>query len=1289
TGQRGGDAGHGINPIFNGTRSGTAGGNSLAFNYENNAFGGNFPSVVEQPTFVARQDGTAVEDTFNVPGGARGVVQSNPFSLEGISPDDEPTIYFNYFAETDGGNDRMRIYLLTENGAEHLIASNNTNRNGGLADDEFDDPLQAGIYNDEIDVDVQQLFHNTGTWRQARVPLGEFAGQSNLSLRIEFSTNGSTATTAPSIRAVSGDLLIEGEEIVIGGESFVIDLAPTLSVPSGVELATLYSDPQAVASVTIDGQIYVLNDGTRTIGPDEISVNLFANIGSGVTLADLTADQIAFEVAEAVRVNPPENAIVSGVNLSDLSDDPNVANLRNDLIFEATALPYQGGNLTINGTGRIGSIDPSSNVQTNLDDVDLLRVDVIAGTTIGIDVTFDVFSTLPPVVRFFDANGDEVATINNVVTGMVQYTSPVDGPVFIGISGPSNDAYDPRLPGSAAVGQTDSYSATIAINQTLEIFNDGNLVEFNGLTSVEASPSNLFNTTAQQDINGIPIRVSRFMTAAEVAEQARAAIATRFLNGDISDLPTAGASIRLPSLVVQDSGPFADEGERYGDQFGGGILAGIADNAHEGIYLDDFIIGFAERGEIATGSNPVNTPFVTDLRPQFPLPADPTSNLVTGSYQVEIRDGSEYINSETNTPFRTFDTNDRLTDSRTITARPADQLRDGVTFSIFDGRSTVTFEFDLVESGTGVTPGNVRVPFTLQAIEPGSEQIDPISGQIIPGSGTVRPQTAAEVAQSIVDAINRVDVQVLIDVPALRQSGVDGTTDARINLFGDVVVENQNGALANVEREILRGDDNRDREAQGVILVENSRFLFNQEYGLDISHDTTATVDGVVTNSALRYPRNLVELNTESLVPGVVVQSNVFSFNGTGGLQVTGIDPTLLESGSDPVPFERIVNNTFIGGSVTPGTSSPSGTFEGILFEQGLISFADAVASYVPDAGGGPPSFVHQVPDSAIGAPDGDGRGPEPADGTQAVSLGLGGSITLQFVDNLLTGSGDARPDLAIFEVGAVESVRVEISRDGLTFFDVGIVGGLSNLLDIDSAGFDQQDRFAFVRLTDLRQGDTTGASLGADIDAVGALSTVPVDTFTAGGNAITVAGNAAPALLNNVIANSEMGISVDPANTSLVMGGNTFYRNTTNVPQGVSLGEFPQVLADSESVFVAPAQLVFAPAAGSSIIDSSIDSLEDRPSLTTVKNPLGLPPSPILAPRFDVNGQLRVDDPDVETPSGLGERVFGDRGASDRGDLVGPRAVLLSPTAPNLGVDAGMVSVFGPAPAFFEIQLI
>ncbi|QDT08766.1 dockerin type I domain-containing protein [Planctomycetes bacterium K23_9] len=1298
------DPGHGINELDpNGAQSANGlddsyrrtdfglNNNSLAFNYERGNHGGNYASLAERPDQTPRTDGQNVASTYNFPGGAKGVLNSNQFSLEGYSANDKPVLYFNYFLETDVTRDRLRVYVVGADGSETLVASNSEFRQPGFLDDEFDDPdpFQG------IDVQVQQIFDGTGTWRQARVPLGDFAGQSGLGLRIEFTTNGTTQTfsdasaffgrSSPTIRTVAADSLVDGQTFQVNNEEFVIDFAPTLQVPSGSQLADLYSDPLQTSVLTIDGQDYLLNDGTRTATASQISINLLNNTVAGTTLSDLSSQEIATAIAEGVRLNPPPNPGISGFSFSDPEDDPASAG-RNDFIYEATSLPYSGGNLTITGTGRLGT-DPANGAVTHIDDVDLLRVNVTEGTTISTDVDFDFNTNSSAVIRYFDAEGNSLTNVQfDAATGAVQYTATSDGVIYIGISGTGNNVYDPRLPGTAAAGLVDSYSASISMDLSTAILTEDNAIELNGLTSLSASPSNLFTVTGANATVGNPVRVSRFMTSTQVAQQVQRAIANRFTSGDTTYIPSSGPTLTLAGFTLNDPGPFALPQDRYGDNFttdeipdpvNGDLAESSLNNEFEGVYLDDFIIGFAERGEVATASAVVDTAFITNGLLNISTPGDPASQLSTGTYQVEIRDASEYVETfGIPTAFRTFDTNDRLvSSSRSIVAKGAAQIQDGFSFSIFDGRSTVEFEFDLIESNTGVTPGRVQIPYTLLATDP--------------LTGVTRPQTSTEVASSIIAAINRSDVQSLIDVPALQSSGVDAIVDDRINLFGDVVVTDQDGGLAEIAVGSNRGDDNRERESQGVILIENSRFLFNEDYGIDIAHDANADINGTSTESIVRYPRNLIELNSESLVPGVVVQSNVFAFNAVGGLQVAGLTSGITETGNAPIPYERIVNNTFIGGRILSGSQSPAATINGIVFDQGNISFADSVISYNPSAGGGAPTSTFQDSTTVLGAPDGPGRGPEPADGTTTVSLGLGGSITVEFTNNLLTGSGDSRPDLVVFEAGAVESVRVEISRDGVNFFDVGELAGLTNQLDIDAAGFGLQDRFAFVRLTDNRQGDINIGSLGADIDAIGAISTVPVDLFGAAGIGVNIVGNAAPTLLNNVISNSETGVVVDPANTGVVLGGNSYYRNTTDVPTGVSLGQFSEVLSPSEVVFVDAADLVFAPAAGASIIDSSIDSLPERASLVTVRNPLGIPASPILAPRLDVNGQLRVDDPNVETPSGLGERVFKDRGASDRGDLAGPRAILLSPRAPGLGIGAGVVSVLGDAPSFFEVQLI
>ncbi len=1284
---RGGDQGHGIDALPNGTREAVAGGTSLAFNYENATFGGNFPSVSEQPVTEPRLDGTAVASSFNVPGGSRGAVETNPFSLEPYSAADKPTLYYNYFAANDGNDDRLRVYVITEDGAQHLVTSNTTARGADVEDDEFDDPAEEGQYDDTIDVKVQQAFDNSGSWRQARVDLGSFAGMENLQLRVEYSTGGTALSSSDALRAVSGKILantvdrefiVQGSQVTAGAETFVMQMAPVVTVPSGSQLAALYVDPAEVALLTIDGQEYLLNDGTRTPTVDQVDVDLLANSEPGVTLDQLSATEIAVIVTATINANLPSNQVTSGVAMSDGEDVPPAAG-RNDFVYEATSLPYSGGNLTIEGAGRLGTLN-GLNPPTNVDDVDLMRVNVAAGTVVAVDLDLladDVSQTpIDSVIRFFDAAGNELTGVPNPAEDTVQMTAASDGLIYIGFSGIGNETYDPRIEDTAQAGQMGTYTATISMTLPSAYRADGNVIEFaGGQQEIIASQPALFGVVEGAPSDATKVPVSRFMTAAEVAVEVQRAIANRFVGGEIDLLPTSGASVRLPAFSIVDAGPFNSEGERHGEQFASGAIVGTRDNAHEGIYLDDFVIAPAERGEVVTGSNVVDTAFVTDSRPAFSTPADPTSGLVTGSYSVEIRDGSEYVNSLDSEQFRAFDTNERLSESVTISALGAAEISDGDTFTLSDGRSEVVFEFEQVDLGNGVAPGRVAVPFTLEKLDL--------------SSGFERAETAAEVARNIVTAVNRTDVQAVLQIPAMLAGGIDSPEGNRIDLVGEVVVGNPVGVLASVDQTRFRGDQNRVRESQGVVLVENSRFLFNEEHGIVIDHGFAAEVDGQITPVVTRYPRNLVELNTENLASGVVVQSNVLAFNDIGGLKIVGVPQGAGETLRDPVWYDRIVNNTIIGGDISPGRTAPPESFNGILFPSGVVSFADSVVDYDPTAGGIPPITIHQNPANALGVPDAPGIGPEPDDGTETVSLGFGGTLTLQFVDNLLAGNGSPQPDLVVFESGEIESVLVEISRDGTTFFDVGVVGGLSNTLDIDAYGFGVQDRFAFVRVTDLRQGDPNSTSAGADIDAIGAISSASVEAYTPNGIGVELTGNAAPVLLNNIISNSDVGIELDPNYDVPLLGGNSYYRNTQNVTTDASVGQFAQELTDAEVVFVGAPTLVFAPAANASIIDSSIDSLEDRASLTTVKNPLGLPPSPIIAPDFDVNGQLRVDDPTVQTPNGLGELVFKDRGAFDRGDVVGPRVVLLTPSAPSLGPDAGVAEVKGEIPGFFEIQLI
>ena len=168
----------------------------------------------------------------------------------------------------------------------------------------------------------------------------------------------------------------------------------------------------------------------------------------------------------------------------------------------------------------------------------------------------------------------------------------------------------------------------------------------------------------------------------------------------------------------------------------------------------------------------------------------------------------------------------------------------------------------------------------------------------------------------------------------------------------------------------------------------------------------------------------------------------------------------------------------------------------GADFPQGAVSFADALVSYAPVIKNGEPTAPNRNAEKALGLPDyaSGGACSDPATCT-FVSLGDGGSITLRFVDNVLTGSDDSDLDLWIFEVGPdIEDTFVEVSSDGSAWSPVGKVFGSTAGIDLDAFGFGTSSAFSYVRLTDDgNEGDQSGPSVGADIDAVGAISTRPV----------------------------------------------------------------------------------------------------------------------------------------------------------------------------------------------------
>lgn len=152
-----------------------------------------------------------------------------------------------------------------------------------------------------------------------------------------------------------------------------------------------------------------------------------------------------------------------------------------------------------------------------------------------------------------------------------------------------------------------------------------------------------------------------------------------------------------------------------------------------------------------------------------------------------------------------------------------------------------------------------------------------------------------------------------------------------------------------------------------------------------------------------------------------------------------------------------------------------------VVLNAGDQSWADAVVSY---RNGDPATKKQKEPGEAVGKPD------YRRSGGGYVSLGHGGELVLEFVDNRLVDvPGD---DLLVLEIGdAVEPIEVAISEDGKTWIELGRAKGSRSSFDISSKA-PPGARFRFVRVTDGKAARSNNSDwAGADIDAVAAIGSV------------------------------------------------------------------------------------------------------------------------------------------------------------------------------------------------------
>ncbi|MFN5854217.1 MAG: PPC domain-containing protein, partial [Pirellulaceae bacterium] len=441
---------------------------------------------------------------------------------------------------------------------------------------------------------------------------------------------------------------------------------------------------------------------------------------------------------------------------------------------------------------------------------------------------------LDTFLRVFDATGRQLAANNDfggTSDSQITFTAPADGIYYIGVSAASNNTYSPVVLGTAGSGgSTGTYSLTIEVERNFTATLDGGVIQLNGAYDISASAGSSILVDGTAGTTGFPVPIARDATSAEVAQAVQKALADSLAKGSLAAYPLRGDSIDLTGSSVSNSGPFGLTSSRPEDLFSEYSIANpfnrpalrAQNNAIEGLYLDDFIIGMAERGEVVLNAS-VGTDFVAN-------PAGVTG-IQVGPYQLEVRNGENYgipTDDGQIVLVDAFGVNERLSDGVNLRLVDGSQMADGALMTISDGIRTVTFEFDNTDVGNGVAPGHVAIPFQ-------SSIVDPILGR--------QPFTAEQMAAAVRDVINSPLVQSMLETTATMVNGdLDGATSDTLVLSGSPTVQIP---FSSGEVIVVRGNGDRNRHRdQGQVVIDSTRITNSEGFGIRVASGPRDPVTG-------------------------------------------------------------------------------------------------------------------------------------------------------------------------------------------------------------------------------------------------------------------------------------------------------------------------------------------------------------------------------------------------------------------------------------------------------------
>ncbi|MEZ6113728.1 MAG: pre-peptidase C-terminal domain-containing protein [Pirellulaceae bacterium] len=605
----------------------------------------------------------------------------------------------------------------------------------------------------------------------------------------------------------------------LGLEPVRIDGTPRVELPGLTSTTVVTFDPTGTSAVNThltqtgqlgsisDAQQFVMTDGTNTVRFEFDSNGSFSpNVTPIRFNVDSTRDQIAAEIARQVAasglgLNPLIRATDPQANLAKALERGEVqfgGSTNHQLDTQLTRATQSGVGGAIQDGDSFTITAPGVSFTFEFDN-DGSPVDPLSGNIL---VPFSVDDTRQAIIDSLiqtvinsgagvipTDEGEGVISLNGTPNHILDVTGANGRLLKAGLDGgarqhvPISFVPSADFQGAAMAQAIRTAVNTTAVNLSVPLNVTASISQFDTarveLTHTSGVSSDLTLLPGMFQLGTLPVSLEGD------------------LNGDfvLDVIDTNGLDIvkqdedllRIIGHRVFDGGPLGLEVRTAGDL---GVLAADDFSAHtgnpfsplsytnlqgqanqfEGVYIDDIVIGFAERGEQGSSST-ANATFVAN-------PLTPGGQILDGPYQLEIRGAANFQGPAGGS----LDTNDRNTSGFTLIAQPGSAVYDGQTFTLNDGDRTVVFEYHDV---------TMNVDSTNPTPQPGTvlNPADYLLGhQVVP----YRPTDPDYViAKTIRDVINGADVQEVLNVVAgIADGTVVGTglaglsTSNRVNLYG-------------------------------------------------------------------------------------------------------------------------------------------------------------------------------------------------------------------------------------------------------------------------------------------------------------------------------------------------------------------------------------------------------------------------------------------------------------------------------------------------------------------------